>query len=905
MSAKIVNRGILIAAMLVIFNLTVDLSPSDASPVVSHSAFLFSTVAASQYGGSGDGDGWGLAFTQDEVFNVFHHASTLTVACHKKVDASDCWTPRTITDPGTGSNFATSGQPGLWIDPVNQDLYLYATRASDGTGGVVCVSTTEAASNTDPFCGFTALSAVGGAPISGGISAIGDGVTVGTSLFAFNYVSGSTAANSENELLCFDTSTKHPCAGQPYVVPIGGTTVSAGAFPPPAAAAIASDVILPITVDGVDKLLCFDGATKSQCSGSWPISPGLPFSSISGAPFPLLNSKGSSIGFCIPDGTDQCYSLAGTLLATPTGVTSTIPNTSGWNGPSVQAGTKVYVPDGNSDQVLCFDAAINASCMGFPVSFPNLGLLYTVSTDPYLPGCLWVNSDDGSEQIQNFDAATGGACDQNSVAYQTSNVIASSTACIPRNFNQLRVLAPSNAVSASATLTVETQSGASIPNQPTVVEDSTGAFSLLKLKIPPADGLPELVIHFNSTTQIRRDVQVELSWTGSTSQACLAGQPYAALGDSYSSGEGLPAKATEFLPPSNVDGCDRASNAYPEFVATALHETAATKHWFVACSGVTTGDSVLASSEDPDFLSGKTLLGGVPATGTVPGEAPQPQALSKGTQEMTVTIGGNDTGFARVAADCMADQLQFRILTVHQTYVTPSLGDALDGSFKFQKCSDAISAAQFVAGDGTSSSPLGSALIRVYTSLLQSAPNARLLVLNYPQLLTRQALPKTGFCQLTGAVTVQSNPFNPAASSVTSHLGFTSTTQAAVNQIEGKVEQDIANAVSVIDSTPAYVGRIALANVGAKTRDSGLSCDGSTVGNADVNGIEFAAGAGVTNFTTTVPYVIACKLFGKGCTEAKKFNAGKFLAGRTLHPREATHRLMAGLAITKLQQTVW
>jgi len=169
---------------------------------------------ASSYAGSGGGDGWALAMTTTSVYNVFHHASTLQVACHLQSDASPCWSPETITD-GSGDNFATSGQPGLWLDQATGKLYVFATRDSDATGGVVCIDTTQAASNTDPFCGFTALTAAGDAPVQSGISGISDPVVVGNRWYAFNYVSGHAASGSQNMLLCFDLGRSPRAARSP------------------------------------------------------------------------------------------------------------------------------------------------------------------------------------------------------------------------------------------------------------------------------------------------------------------------------------------------------------------------------------------------------------------------------------------------------------------------------------------------------------------------------------------------------------------------------------------------------------------------------------------------------------------------------------------------------------------
>ena len=97
---------------------------------------------ASSFAGSGGGDGWAVAMTPLEVYNVFHHSSTTTVACHKQSDASSCYAPKTVTD-GTGQNFSSPAQPALYIDQATKKLYTYGTR-QDGTGGVICYDTVQA-----------------------------------------------------------------------------------------------------------------------------------------------------------------------------------------------------------------------------------------------------------------------------------------------------------------------------------------------------------------------------------------------------------------------------------------------------------------------------------------------------------------------------------------------------------------------------------------------------------------------------------------------------------------------------------------------------------------------------------------------------------------------------------------
>ena len=369
---------------------------------------------ALSYSGSGGGDGWEVALSQTSVFNVFHHDSSLQIACHLQETAEPCWLPETetITEPG-GGGFASSGHPGLWLDQSSDHLYVYATRTTDETGGVVCIDTAEAATDPDPFCGFTPLTGSGEAPLEGGISGISDPVLVGSRWFAFNYANGAAVGGARNKLLCFDVTLGSRCPNQPFSVSAETAAAESGDYPPPALAAIAGKVIVPLRFQGgEDQLACFDGNAEASCGGAWPIEAGAEnYNSEFGAAYALLDGTGSTVGLCLPTGIDPCFGLDGAQVATPPGMPTAIHGTSGWNGQALVRGTRVYVPNGAEDQIDCYDSSTGESCSGYPKSFQGLDLLYTVNADPERPRCLWVNSDNGQGQIQNFDELTGGACE--------------------------------------------------------------------------------------------------------------------------------------------------------------------------------------------------------------------------------------------------------------------------------------------------------------------------------------------------------------------------------------------------------------------------------------------------------------------------------------------------------------
>ncbi|RFS82894.1 SGNH/GDSL hydrolase family protein [Actinomadura spongiicola] len=154
-----------------------------------------------------------------------------------------------------------------------------------------------------------------------------------------------------------------------------------------------------------------------------------------------------------------------------------------------------------------------------------------------------------------------------------------------------------------------------------------------------------------------------LLWPASASAAATS---YVALGDSYSSGTG----AGSYDPASG--SCTRSTNAYPKLWAAA-HETASFK--FVACSGATT----------------ETVISG------------QLGALSSSTTLVSISVGGNDAGFADVMQTCVlksTSTCQSRVAQA-ETYMKNTLPGRLES---------------------------------VYSKIRDRAPSARVVVLGYPRL---------------------------------------------------------------------------------------------------------------------------------------------------------------------------
>jgi hypothetical protein len=159
-----------------------------------------------------------------------------------------------------------------------------------------------------------------------------------------------------------------------------------------------------------------------------------------------------------------------------------------------------------------------------------------------------------------------------------------------------------------------------------------------------------------------------LALTGATtaqaSQLAATGG-YVALGDSYSSGVG----AGSYI--SSSGDCKRSTKAHP-YLWAAAHSPSSFD--FTACSGARTGD-VLANQLTP--LSATTAL-------------------------VSVSIGGNDAGFADVMTTCVlqSDSSCLSRIATARAYVDSTLPGKLDS---------------------------------VYTAIRTKAPNARVVVIGYPR----------------------------------------------------------------------------------------------------------------------------------------------------------------------------
>lgn len=169
---------------------------------------------------------------------------------------------------------------------------------------------------------------------------------------------------------------------------------------------------------------------------------------------------------------------------------------------------------------------------------------------------------------------------------------------------------------------------------------------------------------------------------------------YAALGDSYSSGEGVP----PFEPVSEIDRCHRSYGAYSKLLDGSpelrLRLTSNPKS-FVACSGAKTTDVINGQNGEPSQLTALTVN--------------KPDLV-------TITIGGNDVEFGNVVTTCIIAPIQ------------------CDG-------------AAYLAAMDKAKNNLPTALNKLFAEIKKKiGPRTRVLVVGYPQVVPETSVFTLGSC---------------------------------------------------------------------------------------------------------------------------------------------------------------
>ena len=181
---------------------------------------------------------------------------------------------------------------------------------------------------------------------------------------------------------------------------------------------------------------------------------------------------------------------------------------------------------------------------------------------------------------------------------------------------------------------------------------------------------------------------------------------YVALGDSYSSGEG----AIDYDPATTTDAnrCHRSRNAYSQHVGDRYDFADGTS--FFACSGAKVDNLLRGQYDEPAQITANPNL-------------------NQRTTLVTLSIGGNDLGFADVISACAKD------LHIHWPWENPPDQCHAQNDGVQQKMRELFEP------------PGRSKYDRLIDTLHQQAPNARIVVVGYPLLFPEP--PEHGWVNFT------------------------------------------------------------------------------------------------------------------------------------------------------------
>ncbi len=197
-----------------------------------------------------------------------------------------------------------------------------------------------------------------------------------------------------------------------------------------------------------------------------------------------------------------------------------------------------------------------------------------------------------------------------------------------------------------------------------------------------------------------------------SSPTAAAAVHYVALGDSYAAGEGL--GLYEDGTDSATNHCHRSGLSYPQILAASrLPMFKDLKS--AACSGAATADLFMASTVNAD-------------------EPAQLDQLTAETTMVSVTIGGNDAGFAKVLAACVYSP-------------APATQARLDGQPGCHAALDPAVSKNIAALTGRPGSPkvTGISSIRsVLQAIHHKAPKAQILISGYPKLFGSKSTDANG-----------------------------------------------------------------------------------------------------------------------------------------------------------------
>lgn len=409
-----------------------------------YSSETSASIPSSNFTASTGGDGWDVFFSEENVYNIFHHdGGSIRLDCHLRSTGARC--PGYIA---TFSGYRASMRSGGWVDSTTGKMYAFTSSTSTNRPGVLCINVSSKTS-APTSCGFTPLTST---LTSWDYNYLTEAEFVGRRIF------GVATNGSAGQLLCFDASLGGQCPNSP--VDLTGTTYDRESTANVRPLRVGNYIMVKTST----RIYCYVASTMDECSdqANWPVTINSPTKT---PVAPHTDASGTVNGICYQSG---CFDLQGNAQAgwpTPFSIGGTENNN--WAMHAVVgtlSGTR-YIWAGEPLTAYCFDYATGARCTGnYPRTFNGYNLLYTVRNDPENAQCIWVNSDAG--RISVFDATTGNdGCANNPVITLQPSQFAPRYACSTTagitEWTALRLVSIAGGGSASAvTLTVRDATGA-------------------------------------------------------------------------------------------------------------------------------------------------------------------------------------------------------------------------------------------------------------------------------------------------------------------------------------------------------------------------------------------------------------------------------------------------------------
>ncbi|MCB1001278.1 MAG: fibronectin type III domain-containing protein [Acidimicrobiales bacterium] len=461
--------------------------------------YASSTVApvpSSTFAGSTGGDGWDVFFSDDYVFNIFHHnPSAIVLDCHLRSTGARC-----AGYTATFNGYQTANRSGGWVDSITGKLYAFTTQSSTARPGVLCIDV----ASTPTSCGFTPLSTDTTVNSYGYLT---NAEFVGRRIFGVE-------TSGTGSLLCFDAALGAQCPGSP--IDLAGATDSNQTYP----LSLGDEIV----VKTATQMYCFDAATLAPCAGTWPAA----ISAANATPAaPHTDDDGDLDGVCWQGG---CLDRTGAATAWTSPWTlgaSAWPITGGYFSGAVTQG-RYYFVSADPLKLDCFDYSTDARCANFPTTaFPNnFNGIYASRVDPNNPSCIWINSDGG--QIRNLDAFTGqlGCNDNPVITLQPSSFAPRFTCTNPNSIDEWRVLTLASVsgggTPAATTLTVRDALGQTVPgwvNKPVTIGQT---LDMTGLDVALSTGRPTFSFGFSGITGGSiTQATIDLEYAGKGPELCL------------------------------------------------------------------------------------------------------------------------------------------------------------------------------------------------------------------------------------------------------------------------------------------------------------------------------------------------------------------------------------------------